>query len=812
MDTNFINELLFKYHMVHSTRKHDIYTKQPFYLERKYHTEFNTTSTTLNNLICRIIQGINSEFSDLIPYIPDFPYKQEILALKNPLSPLLWTRYDGFVKSDGTGVFYSELNYDKPCAEREIMVMEALMQSDDNINKGFLDKLKNNLYDICKSYFPAKNTFTISLLCSSTRVEEAHLMMLFKQLFENSNFKFIISNNTNYQYIDNSIYSFGEKIDVVVRLYPTEYLGEVSHFTDMLNLFEKGELLLLNDPRIIIGQCKNLYGYLWKLVRLGDTRLSPREASVIKTCLPYTELLDIHNIQNAVKDKARWVLKPVYGRYSIDVFIGKLYSEEEWTEVIDYVTQTFQSGKPFILQEFCEIREDIAPYYNGIFNYSTSAFANLGIFISLKDYIGTCARFNPSYLTEEINTWITPILFKKEYMKLINTDINYRDFTSSLIRFGFCGGYFINSKYLSTDPLILDKDKYEELVALTNKMAVIFKKVQSFAKKNISLYKDLFNLDYLEKIITNSNTEELCLLGRMDWIIDNNGVWKVLEINSETPAGLCETTYISKELLSKVNTNSWLVDVNTDFKAKIIAQAKKMLEEYSRSKEIKSIAIVGSLYWEDWLTMNTLKNILSELKDVTVSLGNIYDLKVKEDSSEVSLYGKKIDAVFRYYPLDWLEYKETEDLERLKSALENNSIISLNNTNSIISQNKIFFALIYELLNFDFFNEEEKNIIKEHIPFTTLELEKMQSNDFIIKPILSREGKGIVLSRDVDDITKYSEGYIFQDYIYSTTINNKYPVFGTYVCGTEFSGLYTRLGKEITDMACMYTPTFIERK
>lgn len=809
LNNEFINELLFKYHMVHSTRKHDIFTKEPFYLEETNHQMFNETAIILNSLINRILRGINSEFKDLIPDLPEFRYKDEILALKNPLTPLLWTRYDGFVKSDGTGVFYSELNYDKPCAEREIMVMESLANGEENINNGFLNKFKNSVYSICEDYFKGKENFTVALLCSSSRVEEAHLMMLFKELLQNDKFKFIICNNTNFQFIDNSIHSFGQKVDVIIRLYPTEYLGEVNCFSEMLKLFEKGELLLLNDPRVIIGQCKNLYSYLWRLVNRKDSRLLTSEVDVIKRSLPYTELLNMDNIKMAIEDKDKWVIKPVYGRYSIDVFIGKLYSKDEWTECIDYIVQELKNGKYYIIQSFCEIREDIVPYFDGIFNWRTKAFANLGIFISLEDYIGTCVRFNPSYLTEEENTWITPILYKKNNFKLINTEVDYRDFASSLINFGFCGSYNNVLKYINTNPLILDKNKFEELKDLTNKMALLFKKVQSFAKKNISLYKDVLSLSYLEKVIKTSNTEELCLLGRMDWILDNNGVFKILEINSETPAGICETMYIGEALLNKINIKLNLENINSKFKEKLLAQTNKMINEYSRVKEIKSIAIVGSLYYEDWYTMNTIKVILSELKGITVTLGNIYDLKVSEDL-ETSLYGKKIDALFRYYPLDWLEYKETEDLERLKVALENNKVISLNNTNSIISQNKIFFALIYELIKFNFFNEEEVKLIKKHIPYTTLEVDEMKTNDFIIKPILSREGKGIVLARDILDIEEYKQGYIYQEYIFSTTLNNKYPVFGTYVCGSEFSGIYTRLGSEITDMCCMYMPTYIE--
>ncbi|WP_143318265.1 glutathionylspermidine synthase family protein [Clostridium sp. HBUAS56017] len=808
MDNKFINELLFKYHMVHSTRNHDIFTKEPFYLEDKYHNIFNETSTKINNLVNRIIEGINGEFNDLVPYIPEFPYKEEILALKNPLAPLLWTRYDGFVKDDGSGVFYSELNYDKPCAQREIMVMESLVNSKENINIGFIEKLKNNFYSICNDYFKDKDKLTIALLSSSSRAEETHLMMLFKELFQNENFKFVICNNTNFQYIDNSIYSFEKKIDVILRLYPTEYFKEVSCFSEMLRLFENGKLLLLNDPRVIIGQCKNLYSYLWKLVKEKDSRLSESEVDVINKSLPYTELLNIDNIQKAVEDKDRWVIKPVYGRYSIDVFIGELYSQEEWKQCIDYVIEALKSGKSFILQKFCKIREDMAPYSNGIFTKRVEAFANLGIFISIKDYIGTCVRFNPSYLTEEENTWITPILNKKECFKTINTNIDYRKFTSSLIRFGFCGSYCRISEYIKTSPLVLNKSKYEELKSLTNEIALIFKKVQSFVGDNISIYKDAFNLEYLEKVIKNSNTEELCLLGRMDWILDTNGVWKVLEINSETPAGICETMYISEELLKEVKISN-LQNINSEFKEKVLKQVNKMIDEYSKVKRIEKIAIVGSLYYEDWYTINTIKNILSELNGITITLGNIYDLKVSEKGG-VSLYGEKVDAIFRYYPLDWLEYKETEDLARLKYALESNNVISLNNTSSIISQNKMFFALIYELLKFNFFNEKEALLIEKHIPYTTLEASEMRTNDFVVKPILSREGKGITLSRNIINIDEFNEGYIFQEYIFSETSDNRYPVFGTYLCGTEFAGIYTRVGTEITDVNCMYTPTYVE--
>jgi hypothetical protein len=115
------DKFLFQYFMLHSKRKDNIYSKNPFYITNEEYRQFVDTSIVLNGLVLRIINNINSTFSDFIEYIPDFKYKEQILNLKRPFQNVFWVRYDGFLKKDG-GIFYSEFNYDKPCAEREILI------------------------------------------------------------------------------------------------------------------------------------------------------------------------------------------------------------------------------------------------------------------------------------------------------------------------------------------------------------------------------------------------------------------------------------------------------------------------------------------------------------------------------------------------------------------------------------------------------------------------------------------------------------------------------------------------------------------
>ena len=57
----------------------------------------------------------------------------------------------------------------------------------------------------------------------------------------------------------------------------------------------------------------------------------------------------------------------------------------------------------------------------------------------------------------------------------------------------------------------------------------------------------------LYKLVSTSLTSALCALGRIDFTIDNNGDLKILEFNSETPAGLVEAIGVSSIVKEKLN-------------------------------------------------------------------------------------------------------------------------------------------------------------------------------------------------------------------------------------------------------------------
>ena len=814
MYKSLTDKLLFDYYMIDSRRKDSIFSPAPFYLEKETAKNMKFSAEILDALVQRIITNINGTFSDFIDFIPHFSYKREILKLKVPLSPVFWTRFDGFIRDDG-GIFFSEFNYDKPCAQREVLVSEYLY-AENNVNTDFKEAFINSYKNIVCEFFKENRIFNTAILIDPCHLEESRLSYLYTEILEDNSFHFIPVGPKNLKVINGELFAFGkEKIDIILRQFPTEHLDEVTDIESILNLFDKKEVLILNDPRIIIGQCKNLFSFLWTLVTSNDDRITNIEKEVIRNTLPYTTLFEVKYVNEAINNKDKYVLKPVYGRYSEDVFIGILYNNEEWLEIVNYV---LKKNNSFILQEFCPIHKDSVTAASKDRHIPKEAFGNFGVYLIEGKVKGFCTRWNESYLTCDESTWITPVGLSENPLKVINANLQCRKKTwdkvtdRAMLEYEFTGRYFRDKEYVGLDSLLINKNKFLELKNASEAICEIFKKAQNLVVNNIDTFASVLGIEGLNGLAVQRYTDSFVFLGRMDWCLNSKGQWKLLEFNSETPAGLVESMGISKILKEELsikyeNPNEYMEEILKN-------QFYKIIKDYEKVKEINNIAILTSTYYEDWYNCKAIYNVVNHLP-YNITIGNIFDIKVQND--KLYLYGEPIDAVFRYYPLDWFL---KDDKKEILKALESNTL-SINPPHTIITQSKAFLALVFELKAQGFFSDTESKLIDKYITETSFNVKNLNTVDICIKPLLDREGNGVILGCDIFEEPEYD--FIFQkredirplDYIqYSTTGKNKkllYPIVGAYIADDKFCGIYTRLGELITTSSCIYTPIFLKQ-
>lgn len=346
-------ELLFNYYMISSKREEEIYSPFHFCLDKALFNTMVHATEVLDNLVNRLLRNIIEGTMDIPFEMGDFPLKNRIVQGKGKLMPFFWCRYDAFIREKG-GIFFSEFNYDKPCAQREIASSFTLC-STNSPNGNFVEAFKKGIRYLWEEFSCGKQGVSkkpvVAVLISPNHYEELHLAYLYSDWLKEIGYEVVVAGDKNLYIEEGAVKAFDIKVDIILRQFPTEFLYEVNSCEEILELFDKEEVLIINDPRAIIAQVKSLFAYLWELVEKNSSFLNKEEQAVIRDTVPYTTIFSKNLVDELYKNKDSYVIKSIYGRYSEEVYIGCMHNEVEWRETIQYV---LESNKSHLIQEFCQ--------------------------------------------------------------------------------------------------------------------------------------------------------------------------------------------------------------------------------------------------------------------------------------------------------------------------------------------------------------------------------------------------------------------------------------------------------------------------
>jgi glutathionylspermidine synthase len=801
--------------MVSSSRENLIHSQFPSYLEKRAYEEMVYSAEVLDKLVRRIIEKTTANKEDMFFHYGEFPMHQWVKSLRLQLPPFFWVRFDAFLREDG-GIFFSEFNYDKPCAQREIIIAGDCSLHN-NPNMHFTEEFQKAFKNLWDAYGSGAQNPSAAVLVDPGHYEEVHLGFLYGDLLKPLGFETIVAGGKNLEVRGDALYIFDKKIDVILRQFPTEHLFECDDIEKVLELYEKEKVLILNDPRAVFGQTKSLFAYLWEMVESKDRFLSNEEGQVITRTIPKTCLYDAYRMEEVIKNKDDYVVKAAYGRYSQEVYIGRMHSDSEWEEAIKAVNI---SPKLHIIQEFCPIQKQNVMYYNGQFYDETQAMGNYGIYLTNGDFSGICVRWSGDYLSLDETVWSSPIgILKSPFYIMKPSRDGRKDKWNSInekaaFLHGYTGGYTGPCESFSLDALVIHQQHFKELEEASEKIWAVIEKTVELVRENHGIFCPVLGIeDSLQDLVTQNITSHTAFIARLDWGVDSNGNWRMLEINSETPAGIMESMalndVIKSELAIKLN------DPNKSL-VKLIREAFTcIVNDYNKYKPVRNIGFVTGSFNEDWYNTKLLSELLKDMS-YNIIVGEISGLEARE--KKLYLYGEPLDAIYRYYPLDWLA--NDVYFEGVIEALKENSP-SINPPVSFISQSKAFLALVWELADQGFYDNDDKKLIDKYIPKTSLTAKKMKGiENYCIKPFFGREGQEITFSFSKKFNTL--KNCVFQEWVdlqavpiqLHTTVysaqSSVCPVIGTYMVNRKFGGIYTRGGSRITDHNAVYIPAFID--
>ena len=428
------NEMLYDNVIIPSIRENHLINSEIININKNDFMLMKYITEEANRIVIKVLNMLIQD--KIAGYKIDIPNKEILLKNKNEIENFFLARSDIF-KSKHNRFYIAEINYCKPSGHKELDI-ETYFDVDNNPNDRFKEIFINGFKEQFNRYYSAKNSPRIALVCDTYKYEEITLGHYYKALFEAEGYELDIVGVNNVEVRNKSLFAFGKEYNVLFRKFPMEFTNEFEEYEKVQNLYDSGKLLIINEPRAILGQNKDIFALLWLLTKEKDI-LTHNEVQFIRQYIPYTinlkdYILTFDNKDDAIrelyKNKDKWVLKEVFTRYSEGVYVGKALSINDWMKGIYTASEI---SHKFILQKFIDIKnEPVYSYYakkeelsaEDLLSYDMTKesirfknkkegiinnYINYGVHMVNGQYAGLFARCSPNLITYEDTVFMNPI-------------------------------------------------------------------------------------------------------------------------------------------------------------------------------------------------------------------------------------------------------------------------------------------------------------------------------------------------------------------------------------------------------------------
>ncbi|MBI2395010.1 MAG: glutathionylspermidine synthase family protein [Deltaproteobacteria bacterium] len=165
----------------------------------------------------------------------------------------------------------------------------------------------------------------------------------------------------------------GVPIDALYRFFPTEYMEGQRNVAAIARAIASGRVRTLSSFSQMYGQSK-----------LAFARAS---AAGVSGHLPYSASVEAIDPREVSAARAEWVLKRALGRVGEQVFVGALFSDDDWRTVVREVVAARDAGERWIAQRYVRQRRLASPWGD--------RYLTLGAYLLDGRFCGYFARLTP---------------------------------------------------------------------------------------------------------------------------------------------------------------------------------------------------------------------------------------------------------------------------------------------------------------------------------------------------------------------------------------------------------------------------------
>lgn len=386
--------------------------------------------------------------------------------------------------------------------------------------------------------------------------------------------------------------------------------------------------------------------------------------------------------------------------------------------------------------------------------------------------------------------------------------------------------YHGNIVYTMYIPKLFTQSAAEYFAKITDTMYGIMIKVIKEYEKNAE-YRKLFGFEKrLEELILRPDRYDCKLpIARIDIFFNEDDFsFKFCEFNTDGASAMNE----DRELNNAVSRTAAFKKFGERYETYTfelfdswIDEFMRIYKTYPKAKDVPCVAIVDFMSSASDNEFNVFKERF-EKRGIRCEICEITELAY-ENGKLIAPSGAEIDAIYRRaVTCDIM--KNYDRVQPFIEAVKNDDVCLIGDFRTQIVHNKRVFKILHDDMTLMFLTPEEREFVKEHIPFTTfLTPEAVKENDvlrtkdnWVIKPEDSYASKGVYagveFENEADWIKHVSEnigdGYLLQEYVKpyealnidlphdkNAQYRNYSSITGLFVYGGKFSGIYSRIAK-----------------
>ena len=306
---------------------------EPIRLPRRELQELAALSERFARLIEKTIDLVRAN-PDLLGFYGFHPRLLRMLDSEATRLPVALARYDAFRTPDGWR--FAEFNCDVPGGVHEGAGLNALIGGDPSRFR-VVDLLVDSL---CRKTVRP----TVAICYASGFAEDLEQCQFLRREWGRVGLRSILCNPENLVWNGRDLRAFGERIDIVYRFFPVEWMSEVDNLDALLSASRSGGLPMINGFSSLIGQSKKTMALWHGRLDLFDAE----ERDLILRHVPRSEEFRVADLDRYRRDRERLVVKRQFGRIGEEVLMGIHCDDEEWA---DWLAWPASEPEEWIVQE-----------------------------------------------------------------------------------------------------------------------------------------------------------------------------------------------------------------------------------------------------------------------------------------------------------------------------------------------------------------------------------------------------------------------------------------------------------------------------